>query len=184
MKKTTKKTKEPRIWQLGNGDFVKVRDVSPLMLDQVMAAVEDPPVPVAKVDVGEGKTEDFQNPNDPEYLRDLAKAEADRQRRSVHAVIVHGMTLVDEEGNPIDPPDPSEDPWEFRLKFNGVNWRKEIEKISGELESEEEVKFARMIAYIMFAAMNTDDMGRAMTLAGASEEDQRKAAAQFQRQET
>lgn len=177
--KQAKKNKS-KIVELSSGDYLSVRSISPFLIDQIRASVEDPPVPMAKVDMGEGVVEDYPNPNDPEYLRQLADANAERERRSNYALVVHGAVLCDEQGDPVDPP---ENGWEFRLKMSGINWRKEIEKITGPLEDEEEVKFAKMTAYVLFVGMTIEDTPKIFSAMGVSEEMQQQAAATFRGEE-
>jgi len=173
MKRAIKK--RPKIKELSNGDYVLVRGVSPILIEQVMASVQDPPVPTTKLSDGE----DYPNPNDPEYMRQMAITQSTRERRSLHSIVFFGMTLCDEEGVAIEPPDNG---WEFRLRMAGVDWKKEIEGVAGKLD-EDELKFAKSSAYLMFIAISADDMPEVMKLAGVDEEEQRKAAATFQRSE-
>ena len=176
MKRTTRKKKKgPNIEQLYNGDYVLIRGVSPALIDQVQAMVEDPPIPTFISD--DGST--LENPNDPSYHRDLKKATALRDRRALHAIISFGMTMCDEEGGRIDPPD---DGWEFRLKKVGVDWQKEIEKITGPIAEGDEFAQARREAYLLFVAVSVLDMDLIGTIAGGSEDAQAEAEKMFQSQ--
>lgn len=177
--KQTKKNKS-KIVELSTGEYLLVKSISPFLIDQIRASVQDPPVPMARVEVGENEFEDYPNPNDPEYLRALADANSERERRSNYALVVHGTILCDEEGNPTDPPD---DGWEFRLKMSGISWRSEIEKITGPLEDEDELKFARMTAYILFVGMTISDTPKVFEAMGVGEELQQQAAATFRGEE-
>lgn len=174
MKRTTKKKKGPNIHQLYNGDYVLVRGVSPALVDQVQAMVKDPDVPTFIADDGS----ELQNPNDPVYQRALKEASATRDRRALHAIISFGMTLCDEEGNIVDPP---EDGWEFRLKKVGINWKLEIESITGEIEDGDEVLQARREAYLLLVGVSALDMDLIAHIAGAPEDAQKQAEDMFQR---
>lgn len=175
MKKRTnrKRSKGPNIEQLYNGDYVLVRGVSPALIDQVQASVEDPKIPTFIADDGS----ELENPNDPSYQRDLVKASAIRDRRALHAIISFGMTMCDEDGGPIDPPD---DGWEFRLKKVGINWQEEIEKITGPIEEGDELIQARREAYLLFVGVSVLDMDLIGMIAGSSEDAQAEAESMFQ----
>ena len=171
MARTTKKAKGPQVHQLFNGDYVLVRGVSPALVDQVQAMIKDPVVPTFVAE--DGST--LQNPNDPVYHRELSDAEAMRGRRSLHAIISFGMTLCDEEGDIIDAPD---DGWEFRLKKVGINWKKEIEDITGPIEDDEMVQ-AKREAYLLFVGVSAPDMELVTRIAGAPEDAQKQAEEMF-----
>jgi hypothetical protein len=164
--------KGPSLRQLANGDYVLVRGVSPALVDQVQAMVKDPDVPTFIAEDGS----ELLNPNDPSYQRELAEAASLRDRRSLHAIISFGMTLCDEEGELIDPPD---DGWEFRLKKVGVNWKKEIELITGPIEDESEQIQARREAYLLFVAVSGYDMDLIGEIAGAPDDAQQAAEDMF-----
>lgn len=170
--KRTRKNTGPDIRQLHNGDFVVVRGVSPALVDQVQALVKDPPIPTFITD--DGST--MENPNDPSYHRALAEAKGLRDRRSLHAIISFGMTLCNEEGEIVDPPD---DGWEFKLKKLGINWKVEIEKITGEIDDESELKQARREAYLLFVGVSGYDMDMIGELAGVPEDAQIQAENMF-----
>ena len=172
-KRTTGKMKRgPNIQQLFNGDYVVVRGVSPALVDQVQAMVEDPPIPTFISDDGS----ELENPNDPSYQRELTKISALRNRRALHAIISFGMTLVDENGDTVDAPN---DGWEFKLKKVGIDWRVEIEKITGPIEEGEELDQARREAYLLFVAVSALDMDLIEEIAGAPEDAQAQAEGMF-----
>lgn len=173
MKRASKNKKGPRLHQLGNGDWVIVRGVSPALVDQVQAMVKDPPVPTFIAD--DGST--LQNPNDPEYQREIDDAASTRERRTLHAIISFGMTLCDEDGQVIDPPD---DGWEFKLKKVGIRWQEEIEKITGPMDGDAEIAQARREAYLLLVGVSVLDMDLIAQIAGAPEDLQKEAEDMFQ----
>jgi hypothetical protein len=172
MKRTKRTKKGPRIESLYNGDYVIVRGVSPALIDQVQALVKDPPIPVFTDDDGSV----LENPNDPSYQRELKKVSSLRDRRALHAIISFGLTLCDENGELIDPPN---DGWEFRLKKVGIDWRKEIEGITGTIEEGEELQQARREAYLLLVAVSALDMDLIGEIAGAPEDAQKQAEDMF-----
>ena len=172
MKRVSKKEKGPQLHQLSHGEWVMVRGVSPALVDQVLAMVKDPPIPTFIAE--DGST--LQNPNDPEYQRELVEAATQRDRRSLHAVISFGMTLCDENGETVDPPDNG---WEFKLKKVGIRWQEEIEKITGKIEDEEEMAQAKREAYLLLVGVSAFDMDLIAQIAGASEDSQKQAEEMF-----
>ena len=167
-----------RVKQLFNGQWVRVSGVSPALVDQVQASVEDPPVPIVTLDDGSM----VENPTDPAYLRELTKAEDLRQRRALHAIVLFGIELADEEGNPVDPP---EDGWDKKLRRVGVDWKKEMLKIMGREEffDQEDEDQARREAYTLLVAWSghKNDLELVMSLAGQGAFAQQKAEDMFQR---
>jgi len=167
-----------RIRQLYNGDFVRVRGVSPALIDKVQASVKEPKVPIVLLESGE----EGPNYQDPQYQLELTEAENLRQVRALHAVILFGLELVDEDGNPISPP--VDRMWEKRLKRMGVDWRKEMLELQGidEFEDEEDEEIARADAYMLFTAFsgNEADLKLVREISGADAVAQATAEAQFQ----
>lgn len=159
-----------------NGQRVRVSGVSPALVDQVQAAVKDPDVPMAVLDDGS----EVENPTHPAYIRALEEAEATRQRRSLHAIILFGLTLIDEDGEDMDPP---EDGWERKLRRVGLDWRKEILELMGaeEFFDDEDEALARRDAYLLFIAFSghPDDVKMVRELAGADQLAQQQAEAGF-----
>lgn len=167
-----------RIRQLFNGDYVKVRGVSPALIDRVQATVEDPKAPIILLDSGE----EMVNYQDPEYQSKLQEAEDKRQIRAMHAVILFGMQLVDEAGEPIDPP--ADRRWERQLSRMGIDWRKEMLDMQGieEFEDEEDEADARADAYMLYTAFSghAHDLSIVREISGADAMAQQSAEAQFQ----
>ena len=79
MKKRTNRKKGPKIEKLYNGDFVLIRGVSPALIDQVQAMVEDPKIPIVIANDGS----ELENPSDPSYHRELEKATSLRSSATV-----------------------------------------------------------------------------------------------------
>lgn len=177
--KRTSKNSNNRIKELFNGHLVKVSGVSPALIDQVQASVKDPAIPIFKdPDTGD----EYENPTDPAYVREVQNINELRQRRALQAIIMFGLELVDEEGNPVEPPD---DGWERKLKRVGLDWEKEMLTMLNQEEwaDEEDRLLARKDAYVLFIAFSghQDDVNMVMSLAGANQLAQQQAEEMFQR---
>lgn len=177
--KRTAKSKNSRLKQLYNGDWVIVSGVSPALVDQVQAAVKDPEVPIVITEEGDS----LENPTDPAYLRELERVADVRQRRALHAIVLFGLELVDEEGTPIDPPDNGV--WERKLTRVGVDWEEEMLSLMGreEFMDDDDKEQARKEAYVLLVAWSghKSDVDMVMSLAGANQLAQQQAESTFQR---
>lgn len=163
----------PRLEELYNGDYVLVKGVSPFLADSIQGSIPDPDPPLVKLDDGSN----YPNTTDPKYLRELETVAALRNVRMLQGVMYFGVRLCDEDGNPIDAPD---DGWESKLRFVGVDWKKEFEKVTGPLEGED-LKMARNTAYLYYIAVTGPDMDMILGLLGVNQEAAEQAAAMFQR---
>jgi len=167
----------PRIRQLYNGDYVRVRGVSPALIDSIQGRVPDPKAPVILLDTGE----EMVNYNDPVYQAALAEAEERRNVMALHTVIMFGLELVDENGEPIEAP--ADKKWERSLKRAGVDWRKVMLDFMNEEEfdDEEDEKFARHDAYMLLTAFSgtAQDLAIVREISGADAAAQAAAEAQF-----
>lgn len=77
---------------LSTGVRVKLHPVASNLVDDLKLAVEDPPVPMVYI---ESKGREEENPNDPQYLLDLERANAKRGEAIIEAVYLFGIELVD-----------------------------------------------------------------------------------------
>ena len=84
--------REERIHTLRNGVRVKVFPVSATLIDEVVSRVEDPEVPIFH---NPDKDRDEPNPNDPQYLKALAKADKQRGIAAMDAMVMFGVQVVD-----------------------------------------------------------------------------------------
>lgn len=170
--------KQNRVQQLYNGDWVKLSGVSPALVDRVQAVITDPPVPIVIADDGS----ELENPTDPAYLREVQRLADLRQRRAMHAIVLFGLELVDEEGEPVEPPDNG---WENKLSRIGVDWRAEMLEMMGrdEFIDKEDEEQAKKDAYLLLVAWSgyKSDVDMVMSLAGADQLAQQQAEATFQR---
>lgn len=91
---------------LTTGARVTLHPVSPSLIQDVQAAIENPPVPTFW---NENKERDEENPNSPAYLAALEHVQAQRIRAILDAEVMFGVEL--EEGFEVP------DKWVSRLKL-------------------------------------------------------------------
>ena len=77
---------------LSTGIRVKLSSVSGTLIDDLRAAIEDPPIPVVYIDE---KSREEENPNDPAYLAAVEEANRRRGVAMLDAIMIFGMELVD-----------------------------------------------------------------------------------------
>lgn len=174
-KKTLNKPSGPEIRELYNGDFVLVQGVSPFIAETIQGSIPDPEVPIVILEDGS----EYPNANDPAYHKAVEEAEKMRSIRAIQGVMYFGLTLVNEEGEPINAPDNG---WETRLKFVGVDWRAEFERVIGAELVEEDLDAARNVAYLYYIAVTGPDMDMVYGLLGVDREEAKRAQAMFQRE--
>ena len=164
------------VHQLSTGYYVEVRPAPSLLMDRVQAHVPDPPIPVV-ID-NEQQTE-TPNPLDPVYLRKKDEAARERDRRSMAAMFLFGMKLVDSSGKRMDVPD---DGWEDLLLLVGVDWVPLMEITDVKLkEGTDLYRRAREAAFLMYVAFGGHgDMAILSGAAGLPEAEVQKAMASFQ----
>lgn len=94
------------IIELSTGVRIRIRTVPPGLLEDVVAQIEDPPVPMF---YDEEREREYPNPTDPQYAKDMAHAERDRSIAMIETIVLFGIELVD--GLPED------EDWVRKLKF-------------------------------------------------------------------
>jgi hypothetical protein len=172
-----KKASESRVKRLFNGDYVKVRGVSPALIDRVQANIKEPKAPIVLMSSGE----ELPNYQDPEYQEKLREVEEKRSVAALNAVILFGLELCDEEGNPIEPV--TDRRWEKSLKRMGIDWEREMLDMQGvdEWEDDEDREWAKADAYMLFTAFSghKSDLDLIRSISGADIAAQAAAEAQF-----
>ena len=97
---------------LASGYWVRIRPVSAHLIDGAQAQIETPKPPVVFIE-DKGRSEE--NPSDPDYLHALERVDIERSLAATDAMILFGVDLIDEDGNPADVPPDSE--WLDKLRF-------------------------------------------------------------------
>lgn len=144
--KKLQRTEDPIEVTLLTGAKATLHSVSPVLIQDVQMAIENPTVPVVWNEV---KDRDEENPNDPSYLAALERAEAQRTQAVMDAQVMFGVEL--EEGFEAPPE------WVKRLKRLGLEFDE---------DDPDEVEFA----YKKYGVSNTI-MVLLARLSGISEED-------------
>lgn len=89
--------------QLSSGYWVRIRPVSAHLIDGAQAMIETPQPPKVFI---ESKGREEENPNDPAYLHELERLDVIRSLAATDAMILFGVELVTEDGEPFElPPD-------------------------------------------------------------------------------
>lgn len=97
---------ENEVITLSTGIRGKIIPVGASLIDDVVALVENPPVPKF---FNEEKGREEENPNHPDYVQAMANAQRQRAVAAMETLLVFGLDLVD--GIPED------DGWLKKLKF-------------------------------------------------------------------
>lgn len=144
--KKLQSTEDPIEVTLLTGAKATLHSVSPVLIQDVQMAIENPTVPTHWNEV---KERDEENPNDPSYLAALEQAEAQRTQAVMDAQVMFGVEL---KGGFEVPPK-----WIKRLKRLGLEFDE---------DDPDEVEFA----YKKYGVSNTI-MVLLARLSGISEED-------------
>lgn len=153
--------------KLSTGILARVLPVSPNLVDEAMASVEDPPIPVVKKEDGT----EYENPDHPAYERALAKANKQREQAAMDALVMFGVTLVDADGNEIGAPEDNE--WVEKLQFLARRGRLDLAGIDFTNELDRDFMYKRHVA---IAAM---DIMAITKRSGLREEDVQRALNSF-----
>jgi len=151
---------------LSTGVAVRLTPVSMTLIAEAQATVPEPPVPMWH---NEDKDKDEPNPDHPDYLKAVAKADEDRNRASLDALVMFGVDLVDGV--------PEDSEWIPKLKFSKKMGFVSVDLDSFDLTNKIELEYL----YKRYVALATPDMVSVMKYcAGVGEEEVSTAAANFQ----
>jgi len=150
---------------LSTGVRVRLRPVPAWLVQEAQARVEDPPVPNWH---NPDKDRDEPNPNDPDYLLGITRANVKRAEAVTDVAMLCGVELVD-----AIPPD---NVWLPKLRF--LEKRGALSLGNYDLTDELEKTFV----YIKYVAMGSDDFTYLAKLAGLSGEDVDRAVRSFRSQ--
>lgn len=116
----------------------RLTPVSSSAIMEAQSGLDDPPVPLVKID---GKDGEFENPNDPEYLRQKQEVFSKRLQAGIDTMIILG----------VDVEVPPEDTWLPKLKF--LEKRGRISLAGFDLTDAMDKEFL----YKKYIAMSSDD---------------------------
>jgi len=148
---------------LSTGVRARLIPVAANLISKVASRVKDPPVPM---DFIEEKQREEPNPDNPEYLRQLAEATTRRGTVSLETMVMFGVDLID--GLPED------DAWLKRLQF--LERRGDIDLSEYDLEDPMELEFV----YKLYIAVGSTDIIAIAKMSGISPEEVEQAAESFQ----
>lgn len=146
------------------GIRAKLQPVPEGVLEDAERRIPDPPVPIVR-DEEEGT--EYENPNDPNYLRELQEANSKRGIASIEAMCLFGVELLD--GLPED------DIWLKKLKF--LEKRGHIDLSWVDWDDPMEAEFV----FIRYAFLVMEDIAYLGLLSRMTEEELRRAAESFRR---
>lgn len=151
---------------LSTGVRARLMPVAASLISKVASRIKDPEVPV---DYIKEKDREEPNPDNPEYLRQLAEATAKRGDVSLETMVMFGVELID--GLPED------DVWLKRLQF--LEKRGDLDLSGYDLEDPMELEFI----YKLYIAVGSTDIIRIAKMSGISPEEIEQAAESFQSSE-
>lgn len=126
--------KKDGIITLSTGVRIKLSAVPPGLVEDVVAQIKDPPVPMF---YDEEREREYPNPADPGYVKALQQVERDRSVAMIEAVILFGIDLVD--GLPED------GAWLKKLRFMGKRGTFDLSGYDLDDELDKEFLFKRYI---------------------------------------
>jgi hypothetical protein len=147
---------------LSTGVRARIVPVGASLIDDVTAQVKDPPVPTFH---NEDKGRDEENPNDPEYLRQMAEAQRARAVAALDAMVMFGLELTD--GLPED------DKWLVKLQFLAKRGQLDLSGFDPDDPLDKEFLYKKYIA------TGTADLIRIGRTAGLSQGDVAEAVENF-----
>jgi hypothetical protein len=148
--------------ELTTGYMGKITPVGATLVDEVVSSIEDPEVPVI---FDEDKGREIENPNDPQYLRALEKAEYQRSLAAIDAMLLFGLELESI---------PEDDKWLKKLKYLEKKGLIDLSEYDMDDELDREFVFTKYIA------VGTQDLMKIGREAGLNSADVEKAARTFQ----
>lgn len=155
---------------LSTGVLALVIPVSASLLDEAMSSVPVPKVPLFKREDGI----EIENPDHPEYKQAVERAEVQRNMRSIDAMIMFGVILVDEDGNPTGAP--ADDGWIKKLRFMEKRGMVNL----GDVDLKDEME--REFIYKKYIAVGAPDIFTITRKVGISEEEVQNALDSFRDQ--
>jgi hypothetical protein len=99
--------------KLSTGYWALITPVSAPLIDEASSRVPEPRPPTVFVD---DKGREEENPNDPDYLRELERLDVERSMAAIDVIIMMGIDLVNEDGTP------------YEIDENG-KWRKQLKML-------------------------------------------------------
>lgn len=149
---------------LADGRKAKIRPITPSLIEAVTSKIKQPIIPIYH---NEDKNEDYENPNDPKYLQELAEANRQRGVAAMDAMVLFGVELVDGV--------PEDDKWIEQIKW--LERQGTLDLSGYNLDDDLDREFL----YKRFVAVDTTVLGALDAISGvqATEEETRAAEDSF-----
>jgi hypothetical protein len=147
--------------RLSTGHWAKLVPVGATLIEEASRSVEDPPVPVIH-DEAQG---DIENPMDPAYLREVARAQRKRVTVATDTMIMFGVELRD--GVP--------DEAEWLKKLQWMEKRGAIDLSGYDLDDPLDME----LVFKKYIAVATEDLIRLGNMAGLRQKDVEDAMKSF-----
>jgi hypothetical protein len=154
---------EDKVITLSTGIRARISPVPPALVDKIAAQYPDPEPPTVYI---KSKDRHEVNELDPDYLKELRKAEDDRGTAATEAMIMFGIELVD------GVPDPSE--WLPKLEW--LVKRGSLDLSEYDLDDESDLEFV----YKAFVACGGVDIMKISLLSGLTDQEVVTSMAGFQ----
>lgn len=168
-KNQAKQAKQGTPIELSTGlGYAVFKPVSTVLITESLATVKDPPVPVW---LNEEKGREEENPNHPDYLKALEEAAIKRSNRVIDAIVMFGVTMTDEDGNPVDLPEDAS--WLRKLQF--LSKRGGVDLEGFDLKDDFDLDFL----YKRYVALGQSELAIMTRMSGISEEDITRAEDSF-----
>ena len=148
---------------LSTGVRARMVPVAASLISEVASRIKDPPVPM---DYIPEKDRSEPNPDNKEYLRELAEVTAKRGTVSLETMVMFGVELID--GLPED------DAWLNRLRF--LEKRGDLDLSGYDFDDPMELEFV----YKLYIAVGSNDIIAIAKMSGISPEEIEQAAESFQ----
>jgi hypothetical protein len=149
------------IYTSKGGIRVRIHTINQLLIEEAVNELQEPKVPVI-IDEDKGYT--IENPDSPQYKRDMEAFERKQYMATLDAALLWGIELLD--------PIPDDDTWIKKLRF----FSKRNPQVNiDQYDMDEPIE--REFVYKKFVAINTDELVNLMDMIveGVSEEDKEKA---------
>lgn len=146
--------------KLSTGQWAWLRPVSASIISEAQLSVQNPKVPTF---MNKDKDRMEENPNDPDYLLALERANEERNAIGIETMVMFGVDLCDEEGNLVEVPPKNE--WMGKLKYMEKKGRLDLSQY--DLDDE----FELMLVYKKYIAVSAMDIPLVSAASGVSEED-------------
>lgn len=141
-------------YQLESGITLRFKSLPAFVVERAISQI---PVPEPPIFIAEEDGRELRNPTDPDYLQALQEVEMRKTSVSMMAALIFGAEMIDDDGNVIHAPSQEEDPWEVKLLYLGIDWRKSM-RAELSLPEGADMTFARDGSYLLYTQLGPADL--------------------------